>query len=107
MGDRRNPDWTRALDEVGEAVAGYLAALDTYESTYQSMLADAAPADQPVSPALEPDGWEERLVTARDLAAEVERLLQEQEAVWTRWRDAVSDWRRVIEQPPVPATQPE
>ncbi|MFO0852198.1 MAG: hypothetical protein U0871_27090 [Gemmataceae bacterium] len=101
MGDRRNPDWTRAMDEVGEAVAGYLAALDAYETTYQAVLTEAAPAERPVGPALEPDGWEDRLANARTLAAEVEQLLHDQEAVWTRWRDAVADWRRVIEQPPV------
>lgn len=100
MGDRRNPDWTRAMDEVGEAVAGYLAALDSYETTYQAVLAEAPPVERPVGPTLEPDGWEDRLANARTLAAEVEQLLHDQEAVWTRWRDAVADWQRAIEQSP-------
>lgn len=99
MGDRRHPDRTRALDEVGEAVAGYLAALDAYESAYNAVLTETGGSDRPDPMPWEPTGWDDRLAVARAQAAEVERLLREQEALWTRWRDAVADWRRAIEQP--------
>jgi hypothetical protein len=99
MGDRRHQDRTRVLDEVGEAVAGYLAALDAYEQKYRTALAGPAGPCPPEPVPFDRTGWDDQLATARARAEEVERLVREQEALWTRWRDAVADWRRAIEQP--------
>ena len=102
MGDARDRDWVRALDEVEDAVRRCLAVLDRYEAKFTELLAEHAPptvSPHPV-PELTSAGWEERLAAARGQADEVERLLVEQEVVWGRWRDALSAWRRSVEQPP-------
>lgn len=102
MGDARDRDWVRTLDEVEDAVRRCLAVLDRYEEKFSELLAEhSAPTVRrhplPESTAA---AWDERLSVARGKADEVERLLAEQEAVWGRWRDALSSWRRSVEQPP-------
>lgn len=102
MGDARDRDWVRTLDEVEGAVRRCLAVLDRYEAKFTELLAEHATRTvrrHPV-PELTKTGWEERLASARGQADEVERLLAEQEAVWGRWREALSAWRRSVEQPP-------
>jgi hypothetical protein len=108
MGDARDREWVRTLDEVEDAVRRCLAVLDRYESKFAELLGDRAPqalsrpaaADRPL-----PE-WDDRLAKARGQADEVERLLAEQEAVWGRWREALSEWRRSVEQPPGAAADP-
>jgi hypothetical protein len=105
MGDTGDRDWVRTLDEVGQAIEGCLAALDRYETRFTAMLAEQVPPREG-SPRFDrelpggDDGWRDRLTAAKAGADEVERLLDEQEAVWGRWREALSAWRRLVEQPP-------
>jgi hypothetical protein len=102
MGDARDRDWVRALDEVEDAVRRCLAVLDRYEGKFAELLAEhhgPTVRRHPV-PEATSAGWDERLSVARGMADEVERLLAEQEAVWGRWQDSLSAWRRSVEQPP-------
>lgn len=104
MGETGAGDWVRTLDEVGQAIEGCLSALDRYEMRFAAMLAECAPPHEGVRRSERPmpegdDGWRDRLTAARAGADEVERLLDEQEAVWGRWREALSAWRRLVEQP--------
>lgn len=104
MGETGDGDWVRTLDEVGRAIAGCLSALDRYETKFAAMLAEQVPVRKG-SPHFDrelPDadgGWRDRLTAAKAGADEVERLLDEQEAVWGRWREALTAWRRLVEQP--------
>ncbi len=107
MGGTGEADWVRTLDEVGRAIEGCLTALDRYEVKFSALLAEQLPprAGAPRFDRALPDGdadggWAERLAAAKAGADEVERLLDEQEAVWGRWREALSAWRRLVEQPP-------
>lgn len=105
MGDSGDGDWVRTLDEVGQAIEGCLSALDRYETKFSAMLAEHVPPSEG-SPRFDrespeaDDGWRDRLTAAKAGADEVERLLDEQEAVWGRWREALTAWRRLVEQPP-------
>ena len=102
MGDGRGQDWVRTLDEVDEAVHGCLTILDRYEAKFTELLGERLPPrSNPAVPI--PSVWDERLTAARAQADEVERLLAEQEAIWGRWREALSGWRRSVEQPAGPA----
>jgi hypothetical protein len=104
MGETGDREWVRTLDEVGQAIEGCLTALGRYETKFTAMLAEHVPSRAGVphlgqqSP--EDDGWRDRLTAAKAGADEVERLLDEQEAVWGRWREALSAWRQLVEQPP-------
>lgn len=104
MGETGDGDWVRTLDEVGQAIEGCLSALDRYEAEFTTMLAEHA-ASQEGAPPFDrdlpdaDDGWRDRLTDAKAGADEVERLLDEQEAVWGRWREALTAWRRLVEQP--------
>jgi hypothetical protein len=107
MGDTGERDWVRTLDEVGQAIEGCLAALDRYEVKFSAMLAEQLPPregaprfDRSLPEGDGDDGWTGRLAAAKAGADEVERLLDEQEVVWGRWREALSAWRRLVEQPP-------
>jgi len=107
MGDADDRDWMRTLDEVGQAIEGCLSALDRYEVKFAELLADRLPPredgphfDRALPDAAPDAGWSDRLAGARAGADEVEQLLAEQEAVWGRWREALSAWRRLVEQPP-------
>ena len=109
MGDAGGSDWVRTLDEVGQAIEGCLSALDRYEARFASLLREQLPpAGRPpqFDRTLPDPQWEERLAAAKAGAGDLERLLDEQEAVWGRWRAALSAWRRLVEQPPGPADVP-
>lgn len=102
MGDARDRDWVRTLDEVDAAVRRCLSVLDRYEAKFTELLADHAPPTvrRHAVPDRTTEGWNERLAGAHAQADEVEQLLAEQEAVWGRWREALSTWRQSVEQPP-------
>jgi hypothetical protein len=107
MGSTGSRDWVRTLDEVGQAIEGCLSALGRYEERFSALLAEhlppgiAGPSFDRSLPEGDADrGWEDRLAAARAGADEVERLLDEQEAVWSRWREALTAWRRLVEQSP-------
>jgi hypothetical protein len=99
MGDSGDGNWVRTLDEVGQAIEGCLSALDRYETKFTAMLAEHVPPrfDRELSGG--DDGWRDRLTTAKAGADEVERLLDEQEAVWGQWRERLVAWRQLVEQP--------
>jgi hypothetical protein len=99
MGETGDRDWVRTLDEVGQAIEGCLSALDRYETKFTAMLADHVPPHTARPLPAPDDGWRDRLTVAKAGADEVERLLDEQEAVWGRWREALSAWRQLVEQP--------
>jgi len=102
MGDARDREWVRTLDEVEDAVRRCLAVLDRYETKFAELLSEHAPPTvrrHSISDRTVP-GWDDRLAAARGQADDVEQLLAEQEAVWSRWREALSEWRRSVEQPP-------
>ena len=99
MGEPRDRDWVRTLDEVEAAVRGCLAALDRYEARFHELL-DAQPAAPRPAPKPPPTGWGESLDRAGRETAAVEHLLAEQEAAWARWREALSSWRQSVEQSP-------
>lgn len=102
MGDARDRDWVRALDQVEGAVRACLVVLDLYESKFADVLAAHAPPTvrRHSAPELTKAGWEELLAAARGQADQVEQLIAEQEAVWGRWQEALSTWQRSVEQPP-------
>lgn len=110
MGDPEERDWERTLDEVGHAIEGCLTTLDRYEAKFAQLLAECdvprgpRPREGRTLPALASHpGWSERLTAAQSGADEAEQLLAEQEAVWGRWQEAFSAWRRLVEQPAEPA----
>lgn len=100
MGDSGDANWVRTLDEVGQAIEGCLSALDRYETKFTAMLAAQIPPRFDRELPGGDDGWQDRLTTAKAGADEVERLLDEQEAVWGRWRERLTAWRQLVEQPP-------
>ena len=77
---------------MGQAIEGCLSALDRYETKFTAMLAEHVPPRGVIAPerpvAGADDGWRDRLTAAKAGADQVERLLDEQEAVWGRWRGA-------------------
>jgi hypothetical protein len=87
-----------------------LTTLDRYEVKFAQLLAECdvprgpRPRGELALPALASHpGWGERLTAAQSGADEAEQLLAEQEAVWGRWQEAFSAWRRLVEQPAEPA----
>lgn len=114
MGEPEERDRERTLDEVEQAIEGCLTTLDRYEVKFAQLLAEcevprnARPRFERTLPTLASNpGWGERLGAARAGADEVELLLAEQEAVWGRWQEAFSAWRRLVEQPMEPARESE
>lgn len=105
MGDSGDRHWERTLVEVGQAIEGCLTALDRYESRFADLLAGQEATQVGTAhfernlPGSDDVGWNERLDAARAGADEVERLLDEQEAVWGRWCEALTAWQRLVEQP--------
>jgi hypothetical protein len=99
MGDSRGRDWQRALDEVEQAVRGCLTALNHYETRFHELL-DAPPGPPPAPLPTPPESWTDRLDQVRHETEMVERLLDEQEAAWTRWREALTSWRQSVKQSP-------
>jgi hypothetical protein len=109
MGDPDERDMERKLDEVGQAIEGCLTTLDRYEVKIAQLLAECdRPRIERAPPSVAHNpGWGERLAAAQAGADEVELLLAEQEAVWGRWQEAFSAWRRLVEQPTEPAAESE
>lgn len=97
MNDETNPEWEQPLAEVEAAIAGCLAALDRYESTFADVLAPkAVPAAKPFAGSdLE---WGHKLEAAKELADGFDLELAGHEAEWGHWRTAFSAWRTGIEQ---------
>lgn len=93
--------WRTSLDDIEQAIADCLAALDRYETAFAHVIG-VEPGElterKPEPPAGgHADSWDFRLAASGEAADAVERLLAEQEAVWGRWQAALADWRRLAE----------
>ena len=98
-------DWQAALDAMEAALADTLTALDRYQAGWEYLLAGPTPADpgggaEPVALG-RLEGrlreWDARLSAAADLAASVERELNDRESVVGRWQGMFTDWRESIQ----------
>jgi hypothetical protein len=92
-------DWRETVDEIERGLKACLESLDRYESQFQAVLtADPPPTADPHRhlPA-KGDGWATHLAAAGERAAAVERLLDEQDAVWQRFRTALAETRESLE----------
>ena len=95
-------NWRESVDRVEKELAECLAALDRYEKSFHTVLQSEPPSVSEVPTIVEGKitGWAERLATAGERAASVERLISEQEAVWERWQSAVIRWKETLQQLP-------
>jgi hypothetical protein len=95
-------NWRESVDEVERGLSACLAALDRYERSFTDTLtAEAPPADdRPRILEGRISGWSERLATAGERAAAVERLIAEQQEIWLRWQSAVGRWKSSLQQIP-------
>jgi hypothetical protein len=95
-------DWTAALDRMSRALDRMRANLDQHRSDWGQVIdtpADATPPELLLA-WLERrlSQWDARLTAATELAAEVERQLDDREATVARWRQVFDGWRGLIEQ---------
>src|SRR5262245_57940351 len=100
-------EWLAALDEMEAALAGKL---DGYQAKWEggeTGVADAGPTGA-LGLAARLDGrlqeWDARLAAAGELAASVERQLDEREATVGRWRELFTGWRELLQRGVDPAT---
>jgi hypothetical protein len=98
-------DWQAALAEMDAALGATLAALDRYEAGWTALLAGEVPPVESAAHRVLLDRlegrageWDARLQAAEELAASVERQLNDREAAVGRWREMVADCQRVIQQ---------
>jgi hypothetical protein len=90
-------DWQAALAGMETSLASALAALDRYQDEWGRVLAGSPPAADLGPAEVRLGEWDARLRAAAELAASVDRQLNEREAAVARWRAVVSDWQRVIQ----------
>jgi hypothetical protein len=98
MGTENAAAWRTTVADIEQAIGDCLSALDRYEAAFVQVLGGASGVATDSPPAAHADrgeGWGERLDVAGRSADEVERLLDEQEAIWGRWRKALSGWQRL------------
>lgn len=95
-------NWRESVDQVERGLNECLNALNRYEQQFHSVLKTEPTPLQQTSHLAEGrvTGWAERLATAGERAASVERLLAEQEEVWERWQLAVGKWKESLQQFP-------
>ncbi len=95
MAAKDGANWQATLAEVERSIDDCLAALAKYESAFAKVLHEPAPAiaerPLPAPPA------DDTLADAAHRTDEVELLLDEQERVWGRWRQALGQWRRTLD----------
>ena len=89
------PQWRNTLVEVERSIEECLATLDRYEAAFARVLADG---NLPVTGESSRE-WDAKLAAASETTDEVEQLLAEQDGVWNRWRETLSSWNGLIEQP--------
>lgn len=99
MSEIRTPEWMNTLSEVDAAITACLSALDQYESAFGGLLSENQVPPPPPPPPEPDDEWDARLSAVAGQAADVERLLSEQEAAWTNWTQRFSSWCRSLEHP--------
>jgi hypothetical protein len=95
-------DWTAALDRMNAALDQARGELDRHWTDWGALVATPAAASPPelLLAWLERRlaQWDARLSAAGELAAGVERELNDREAGVSRWREVVLRWRNLIEQ---------
>jgi hypothetical protein len=98
-------DWQATLANMDAALAEMLATLDLYQSGWDAVLAEQASSRAGgAAEARLPDrledrlrDWNARLSAATELAASVERELNDRETVIGRWQELFAGWREVIQ----------
>jgi hypothetical protein len=99
-------NWRESIDDIERGLKACIDSLDRYEQQFATVLADEPP---PSSATTDPmhlippksNGWAERLATAGERAASMERLLDEQMAVWQKFQSTVTDYRDSLKQSPL------
>lgn len=101
MSSPSNSGWMTALSDVETAIGSCLAALDRYEERFSVVLGvHGSPTPPAVSVPDEPvEQWTRRLGGAVEQADHIDRLLAEQEQIWSHWQVRFTDWARSIEHP--------
>ena len=95
------PKWRMTLSEVERSIGDCLETLDRYEAAFARVLAEAEPIvtlDRVKLPEFTPL-LERKLLDADRTADDVEKLLQEQDGVWTRWKETLATWHGLLQQP--------
>jgi hypothetical protein len=90
------PQWRSTLVEVEHSIEECLASLDRYEAAFARLLGNDQGNRTPDETSHE---WDAKLAVATETTDEVEQLLAEQDGVWQRWRETLSSWNGLIEQP--------
>ena len=105
-GDSRMPtipttEWTVALEKMSAALNLALADLDRHWHEWSSITelpaAAAAPMDQLALMEQRLALWDNKLGSASDLAASVEKQLDERESAMERWHELFVRWRELIQ----------
>src|SRR5262245_11300040 len=95
-------EWTAALDRMTASLGRTLAELDRYQSEWAPVTETPATATPPelLLAWLERrlGQWDTRLTEAADLAASVEKQLEEREAAVGRWHEVFIRWKELIQQ---------
>lgn len=97
------PNWRQTLSDVERSIGDCLETLDRYEAAFARVLSDAEPVvtlDRVKIPEIAPL-LEAKLHDADRTADEVEKLLQEQDCLWTRWKETLAGWHNLMERPAV------
>jgi hypothetical protein len=93
--------WMTTLSDVETAIGSCLAALDRYEERFSGVLNEnGAPVSSAVAVPDEPaEQWGGRLAGTVEQADQMDRLLSEQEQLWSHWQVRFTDWVRSLEHP--------
>jgi hypothetical protein len=94
------PNWRTTLADVERSIGDCLETLDRYEAAFARVLASGEPASMGIGriPEMAPL-LEAKLAEADRTTDDVERLLAEQDTIWTRWRDTLATWHGLINSP--------
>lgn len=94
-------EWTAALDRMTAAIDTSLRDLDRHHRDWAAVTdapAKAAPPDLVTWLETRLGQWDARLTAAADLAATVERQLEEGEGVVGRWTATFDRWQELVKQ---------
>ncbi len=95
-----NSGWMTTLSDVETAIGSCLAALDKYEERFSGVLGEHVGSTPTTAVPDEPDEhWAGRLGGAVEQADQIDRLLTEQEQLWSHWQVRFTDWVRSLEHP--------
>jgi hypothetical protein len=103
-------EWAEALDRMTAAVDRTLVELDRHQTEWAPLTDTPAAATPPdlLLAWLERrlSQWDERLTAAGELAAAVEKQLDDREAAVSRWHEVFRRWRELLQRGVDPAGQP-